>query len=123
MSNLDNRVLNVIKKSSLFSLVQSLSEEDIITNLAIKVEDILSKSDKSFNDKQDDLSDFILDYLESYNIEIDTNEADAIANILVWIYEENKMQQNEMYNKIMQIKSPEPAQQEISDYESEIVDH
>lgn len=69
------------------------------------------------------MSDFILDYLESYNIEIDTNEADAIANILVWIYEENKMQQNEMYNKIMQIKSPEPAQQEISDYESEIVDH
>ena len=68
MSNLDNRVLNVIKKSSLFSLVQSLSEEDIITNLAIKVEDILSKSDKSFNDKQDDLSDFILDYLDRKSV-------------------------------------------------------
>ncbi|WUR02193.1 uncharacterized protein VNE69_01131 [Vairimorpha necatrix] len=119
MSDLDTRVINVIKKSTLFSTIQSLIEDDIISEIAVNIEDILKSSTGSFSEKQEDVSDFILDFLEEREIEIDENEADSFANILVWIYEEYKVQDNVMYNKIMKIKSPEVT---MSDSESETVE-
>lgn len=107
MSDLDTRLNNVLKKSTLFIAAQNIIEDEIIPQIISDVLRIVNKDNVSFESKQESLSDFLVDFFNLKNIDIDFNEADAMANVLCWIFEEYKMEGNDMYNKIMNIKTPD----------------
>lgn len=107
MADLDSRLNNILKKSTLFIAAQNVLEDELIPQIISEIQRIVYKENLSFEVKQETLSDFLIDFFDEKNVEIDYNEADAMANVLCWIFEEYKMQGDEMYNKIMNIKTPD----------------
>ncbi|KAK6090896.1 hypothetical protein P3W45_000141 [Vairimorpha bombi] len=124
MPEVEDRVYNVVRKSTIFTSIANLIDEEALKEVATNVEKILSFSNHEFDIKQDNVAVYLQDFLDNKNIEIEPSDAESFANVLVWVHEESLMNEDVMYNKIMNIKSPDSSYEYISsDDECDKIEH
>ncbi|EOB15051.1 hypothetical protein NBO_10g0041 [Nosema bombycis CQ1] len=94
-----------LKKSATFNAVGEYIGDNEISKMVIDILEVI-KSSKS-EDHEEDIAVYIIETFEFFDIEIDFKEAEDLARIIKWEYDEFRVGKFDTYKSIVGTKQPE----------------
>lgn len=98
-------VYDTLKKTAVFTITSEYIDDEQIQRMAQDILEIIRITKDA--DREEEIAYYFLDAFEAFHIDIDEKEAEHLARIIKWEYDEFLNNKFDTYRSIIGTKTPE----------------